>query len=148
MAAETVAEAVAEALQPEPCRTSAFRHTRSAGTYKDYLCGLDHLRELVAELESQLEESLDGFYTCDKDSRSEESYNSYLRTVNTRFTHCNHALAAQGAGPVIVDGQTQIAVLINELKQHNAVVEPDTVTELTVHWEKLKFASGSAADDC
>ncbi|XP_013382220.1 citron Rho-interacting kinase [Lingula anatina] len=101
---------------------------------KEYMQGLDHLRQVIANVEHEIDKQKLEFYCCE--ANDEEKYEEYLRTCNSKLLQCNNHLRKKNLQLEVIDSELQLVALLNNARIAHA--ESDSISFLTEFWENLK----------
>lgn len=131
-----------KAKTSSPVKTIEGNPVRTTGIFKDYLSGLDHVREVVRTLDIELTGALNEFYECSE--TDEAKYNVHLCKVSDAFETCNSVLTKANKPRHVVQSQAQIAALINAVKAAATADTPVEAVECVAEfWEGSKITTES-----
>ena len=113
------------------------------GSQKDYLEGLDNLREMVTAVECDLDKARLEFYVCTEND--EDKYEEYVKTCNDKFLYCNNQLRKNGVGLDVIDSEIKLVSLLNKMRDlDDETIDGDVINFLTEFWEHMKHTLESA----
>ena len=112
--------------------------TMKSGHHKDYLAGLDHLRQVATDLEIQLDKIKREYYNCE--ANVDDLYEAYLKDVNEKLLYCNSKLRNSGKKLEVIDSELKLVGLLNQMRDlaEEEDIDSEVVGFLTEFWEHEK----------
>ena len=105
---------------------------------EEYIKGLNYLRELINNVEIELEKEKREFYCCEENN--EENYEYYLKECNEDLIYCIMKLRKYDIDLQVVDSAVSLVSLLTDVRKIPENLDQHVLSFLTQFWEHLKLS--------